>query len=420
AAVVYAERRTARTPAPQSLGARPPAAPRNPDFIDVRDMIATTSIEELNRTAEAYFSSLTDWEHHLAKPLSKAEETPPLLINLGVLLQGLELMPGQTVVDYGAGSGWLSRYLTQLGARMVLLDVSPTALDIARETYRRLPVVGERPEPRFLVYDGHTIDLPDESVDRIVCFDAFHHAPNPGAVLREFGRILKPGGIAAFAEPGPHHSMTAQSQFEMRTYGVVENDVDVRAIWNDAQKYGFVDLKLAAWHLPVFHVRLDEYEDLLAGGETYARFAELNRTHLRNVRNFFLRKAGVESVDSRRADALRCTIDAELLSLEPLTVRATVTNSGAAVWLPPDEPVGGVALGCHLYDADGRLLRFDHHWARLTEPPRPILPSEIVTVTFTLPPLEPGTYELEFDCVAQKVAWFTQVGSATARIRVTV
>jgi ubiquinone/menaquinone biosynthesis C-methylase UbiE len=393
------------------------------DFIDVRDMIAKTSIEDLNRTAEAYFSSLTEWEHHIAKPLSKVDETPPLLINFGTLLQGLELMPGQTVVDYGAGSGWLSRFLTQLGARMILLDVSPSALNIARELYAKLPVVGDRPEPRFLVYDGRKIDLPDESVDRIVCFDAFHHAPNPGDVLREFGRILKPGGIAGFAEPGPHHSKTAQSQFEMRTYGVVENDVDVRALWNEAQKYGFVDLKLAAWHLPPFHVRLDEYEDLLAGGETYARFAELNRNHLRNVRDFFMRKAGLETIDSRRIDALRSTIEAELIGTpranEPIIVRATVTNAGAAIWLPPDE-YGGVALGCHLYDGAGRLLKFDHHWARLTEPPRPIAPGETLTIDIALPPLPAGSYELELDCVAQKIAWFTQVGSRTARVKIGV
>ena len=209
----------------------------------------------------------------------------------------------------------------------------------------------------------------------------------------------------------------------MRTYGVVENDVDVRALWNEAQKYGFVDLKLAAWHLPPFHVRLDEYEDLLAGGETYARFAELNRRHLRNVRNFFLRKAGVETIDSRRSDALRSSLEVELLGTprahEPIRVRATVTNAGAAIWLPPDE-YGGVALGCHLYDGSGKLLTFDHHWARLTEPPRPIAPGETLTIEIELPPLPPGSYELEFDCVAQKIAWFTQVGSKTARVRLTV
>ena len=398
-----------------------PRAQSPSDFIDVRHLIATTSIEQLNATAEAYFSSLTDWEHHLAKPLAKVDETPQLLINFATLLQGLDFIPGQTILDFGAGSGWLSRMLTQLGARMILLDVSLTALKIARETFAKLPVVGDRPEPRFLVYDGHRIDLPDESVDRIVSFDAFHHSPNPNEVLREFGRILKPGGVAAFAEPGPHHSKTAQSQFEMRTYGVVEADVDVSALWEEAQKYGFVDLKLAAFHVPPFHVSLAEYGNLLAGGETYDRFAELNRNHLRNVRDFFMRKAGRESVDSRRPDALRCTIEAALdgpaVAGQPIAVRATVTNPGPATWLPPDEPVGGVALGAHLYDGSGKLLRFDFHWARLTEPPCAIEPGELLEVRFTLPPLDAGEYEIELDCVAQKVAWFAQVGSRPARLR---
>ncbi len=104
--------------------------------IRASDLISRTSIEELNRTAEAYFASLSDWEHHLAKPFSKPDETPPLLIDVATLLQGLELMPGSTVLEFGAGTGWLARFVTQLGCRVILLDVSPTALRIARELYR--------------------------------------------------------------------------------------------------------------------------------------------------------------------------------------------------------------------------------------------------------------------------------------------
>ena len=33
--------------------------------------------------------------------------------------------------------------------------------------------------------------LTDESVDRIVCFDAFHHVPNPAEVIGEFGRVVE-------------------------------------------------------------------------------------------------------------------------------------------------------------------------------------------------------------------------------------
>ena len=383
-------------------------------FIDVRRMITETSIEDLNRTAEAYFASLTDWEHHLAKPFNKAEDAPAMLINVATILQGLSLVPGLTILEFGAGTGWLSRFFTQLGCKSILLDVSPTALKIARELYERMPVVGDRPAPEFLVYDGRRIELADASVDRIVCFDAFHHSPNPDDVLREFARVLAPGGIAAFAEPGPHHSKTPQSQYEMRNYGVVENDVDIHALWRTAQAAGFSDLKLAAFNVPPFHVSLEEFDEILAAGPAYARWAEATRAFLQNSRTFFLRKGGEEATDSRRADALRCAIE---VGVDFPNVHARVRNTGRGAWLPSSETFGGVSLGCHLYDANGKLLNLDYHWQWL---PRPLSAGEEVELDFALPPLDAGTYTFEFDCVANKVAWFAQVGSTPVRVTVEV
>jgi ubiquinone/menaquinone biosynthesis C-methylase UbiE len=138
------------------------------------------------------------------------------------VLEALRLKPGLTVLEFGAGTGWASRFLTQLGCRVILLDVSATALRIAQELYARC--TGDRrssPHPSFSVFDGRRIDLPDGSVDRLMCLHAFHHVPNPAEMIAEFGRVLRPGGRAAFAEPGPTHSRAAQSQFEMRSYRVV-------------------------------------------------------------------------------------------------------------------------------------------------------------------------------------------------------
>ncbi|HXH41052.1 MAG TPA: methyltransferase domain-containing protein [Thermoanaerobaculia bacterium] len=406
--------------------AEPAAGEAPPDaLINVEELIARTSIDDLNRTAEEYFASLKDWEHHLAKPFSKADETPPILTAVATLLQGLRLTPGMSVLEFGAGTGWLSRFLTQLGCRVILLDVSPTALRIAAELYHRQPPIGERPAPQFLTFDGRRIDLPDGSVERIVSFDAFHHAPNPDDVLREFGRVLKPGGIAAFAEPGPRHSRTPLSQFEMRTYGVVENDIDIHAIWRTAQTCGFRDLKLVVFHVPPFHVSLDDYEDLLAGGATSVKWAASTRVFLRDVRSFFLFREGFERVDSRSAAGLACDIMATLVSSpaiegEPVALDATVRNRGAAIWLPSDAPFGGVALGAHLYDEGGRLLTFDLHWERLTDPPREISPEETLIVRMTLPPQGAGRYLLEVDCVAAGVSWFAQLGSRPAQLAVEV
>ena len=412
---------------PPSRVARGRAAAREPEGAGAPRAapdVSDTELAAFNRAAEMYFTSLADWEHHLAKPFSQMEETPALLMSVAVLLQALGLTPGMTVVEFGAGSGWLSRFLTQMGCRVVLLDVSPTALRIARELYARQPVLGSHPVPEFLEFDGRRIGLPDASVDRIVCFDAFHHAPNPRAIVREFGRVLVDGGIAGFAEPGPRHAAAPRSQFESQTYGVVELDVDVHAVWRTAQSCGFCDLRMCVFHGPPHHVSLAEYEDLVAGGPAQEAWLASTRTFLRHVRSFYLIKGGDARADSRTPRGLACEIRAVLAPQAAgrrIGVDAIVTNTGVATWLASDAPRGAVALGTHLYDEEsGALVTFDFHVEPLTDPPREIPPGETVRCRVTLPPIAAGRYRLELDCVAAHVTWFAQVGSRPASVIVEV
>jgi SAM-dependent methyltransferase len=389
--------------------------------IAVKDIIAGSSIEDLNRAAEDYFATLPDREYHLAKPFGNAEETPQLLIDVATVVQGLKLKPGVRVLEFGAGSGWLSRFLTQLGCRVIVLDVSATALRLARELYERVPVVGDRPAPEFLLFDGRHIDLADSSVDRVVSLHAFHHAPNPDEVIAELGRILSPGGIAAFAEPGPDHSRSAPSQFEMKNYRVVENDVDVHAIWRTAQACGFADLKLAVFHGQPFHLSLEQFEDLLAGGDTGETWLRSTRVFMRNVRSFFLVKAGGGQADSHAVEGLACEIHpsagrARGREGHPVVIDVTVTNSGQARWLASDVPHGGVAVGAHLYDESGQLLALGVCWGPLTSPPRGIAPGETVHCRVEVPAQPAGRYAIEIDCVSSQVMWFAQLGSRPARV----
>jgi len=396
--------------APAVDAPQPVAAPEA-GWIDARDIIAARSIEELNATAEVYFASLQDRTFQLAKPFSGLTETPAILLNLAVLLQCLHARPGQRVLDFGGGSGWLSRILTQLGLRAVVCDVSSTALEMAKETYERLPPIGDRPAPEFLHFDGRTLALPDASVDRIVCFDAFHHVPNPAEIIREFGRVLKPGGIAAFAEPGPEHSRSAQSQFEMRTYGVLESDVDVDAIWNAARASGFSELRLAVFNIPPFQVGLEAFRDMLAGGAAWVRWSDATRESLHNVRDFYLVKSGSEPLDSRDAAALKCNLEIGAVSRSSIAV--TATNRGRGTWLPSSAGIGGVAIGCHLFDGSGALIRFDFARAPLD---RACEPGDSVTVTLALGDIGSGARLVEVDCVSEGVSWFGPQGNRTVRV----
>jgi SAM-dependent methyltransferase len=397
------------------------------DLIDVRQLMAASSIEEHCRLAENYFARLKNWTYHLAKPFGNFDEAPQLLINFAVVLQGLQLCPGMTVLEFGAGTCWAARMLTQLGCKVIACDVSAAALQIGRELYKRNPPAGDQPAPEFLLFDGHRIDLADACVDRVICLDAFHHVPNPSAVLLELGRVLAPGGIAGFAEPGPEHSKTAQSQYEMRTAGVIENDIHIEEIWRHAEVSGFTDLKLAVFLLEPLLMGVPEFDEFLkdSRGSTNG-FIEVTRAFMQTQRNFFLYKGPPAPRDSRYRHGLTGKISLSPATVlakesEPLRLKASVTNDSNSVWLPVSVGAGAVMLGCHVHYADGSVYRDSYQWVALTPGEgRRILPGETVALDVELKPLPRGSYVLEFDLVSNDVCWFAMNGSQIAHVELEV
>lgn len=403
-----------------------PAGPGS--FLDVREFKKTMTVEALNRTAEGYYASSSNWDAWLAKPFATPEGAPDLLMNVSNILRGLQLEPGMTVLDFGAASCWLSRWLTQMGMEVIALDVSPTALKIGRALYERQPIIGRRPAPRFLVSDGRRIDLPDATVDRILCLDVFHHLLNPDAVLREMSRVLKPDGIAGFSEPGPNHSKSSGAQYEMRNFRVLEDDIDIVQISSWAKDMGFSQLRLGVFsHAPVLFT-LPEFQDYLKGGTRPSEtFQTATRARMQEDRLFFLHKSGAAAaLDSRGRTGLIAKLEVNVASPTvsegtPLTAHVVVTNRGRALWLPRSAKTGAVSLGCHLFDGSGKMLNLDFSRHALTPGGgRPIASGETVKLDIKLPPLARGRYILEFDLVSESVNWFAVMGSRAVRIAVEV
>ena len=415
----------APTPTPPTIDGQVPLV--GPDSVDVRKLLETYSVDELSAAADEYYrKNLDGVDYYYSKPVANIDEAPDLLICFAQVLAGVRPIRGMRVLDFGAGTGWTSRMLTQLGCEVVVCDVSATALDIAQEMFERQPVAGKQPSPTFLRWDGFRFDLADESIDRIFCIDAFHHVPNPAAVLAEMGRVLKPGGVAGFQEPGPNHSKTAQSQFEMKQFTVIENDIIMGNIEAWAHDAGFTDVKLAVFTSDQFQTSITGYNDFLAGGVTRTHQYEHMRPFVEERRIFFLSKGDRATADSRERrglDArLEIALDATALAAgSPIIGHATATNTGPTHWLPSDAPVGPVLIGVHLRDAAGNYL--DRDYARVAFPSgdRGVASGETVTFDFELPaPSAPGEYQLEFDLVAEHVAWFELNGVPTVSVPLTV
>ena len=108
-------------------------------------------------------------------------------------------LAGREVVDLGCNDGSLTHQYLKEGVRRITgVDIDAEAIAIARAR-------GADPRIDFAVSATGRIPLADESVDTIVCFDVFEHVADPGALLGECRRILRPSGQLLIGTWGWYH-----------------------------------------------------------------------------------------------------------------------------------------------------------------------------------------------------------------------
>lgn len=101
------------------------------------------------------------------------------------------------VLDVGCGAGEAAVYLAMKGADVTALDISPGMLR-ATEALAEHHQVADR--VKTVCSPAEKIPLPDASFDLIYGRDVLHHV-DLAAVSAQVGRLMVPGGRAAFIEP---------------------------------------------------------------------------------------------------------------------------------------------------------------------------------------------------------------------------
>lgn len=129
----------------------------------------------------------------LTRDTRDAEENPTLL------LEALQLEPGQTVCDFGCGNGFHTLQLAKrVGPRGLVyaVDIQPEMLDL----------LAARAGPRGLENIKPVLATPEDSglpaatFDLVLLVDVYHELADPPGALEAIRASLKPEGVAAIVE----------------------------------------------------------------------------------------------------------------------------------------------------------------------------------------------------------------------------
>lgn len=135
------------------------------------------------------------------------------------MLKASDVKPGNTVIDVGCGTGFLTPQAAlqiQGKGRLIGVDLSPSMLEKAKDNVSKLAF------PRsveFRVGDAENIPVQDDFADAVVGNMILHHCPRPKRAISEMTRILKEGGRLAVADLEKHNERWLRKEMADRWLG---------------------------------------------------------------------------------------------------------------------------------------------------------------------------------------------------------
>jgi SAM-dependent methyltransferase len=198
------------------------------------------------------------------------------------LARSLRLDPHHTLVDVCCGAGQHLVKYTPLVARAIGYDFSAAAVAEARA--RGVDAA---------VADAAALPLDDASVDAVSCAFGVYYLHDPHAAIREWARVLRPGGRVVICGPARDTNVELY-EFHRQATGADPSDAD-RAAW------GYVDDIVApALRIGGFaDVTVDLFVNPIEFPDAQAFLDYWTHTSL------FLRSTGASSDDGARVLAVR-------------------------------------------------------------------------------------------------------------------
>jgi 2-polyprenyl-3-methyl-5-hydroxy-6-metoxy-1,4-benzoquinol methylase len=159
-----------------------------------------TSDKSVSSGLRSHFDrTATRWRETYESPQSTLDLEMEDRLRHAMELLRERVAQGATVLDAGCGPGVATVRMTELGYKVVALDISPEMARVTRESLEDLQ--DEAGFPKVIAGDLMKTDLETGQFDAIVALGFLEYQADQLRTLIRFSSLLKPGGVLVVTGP---------------------------------------------------------------------------------------------------------------------------------------------------------------------------------------------------------------------------